>query len=168
MKRIYFLAPELGIATRVVDELLLARIEERHIHVLAKRGMPLGNLPEASLLQKTDFVPALLQGLAIGGLTGVIASLVAAVWPGGPVLAGGMVLAIALAGAGFGALMSSMIGSSVGSRRIRQFAGAMERGELLIMVDVPRRRVEEIEQIVTKHYPQAECSGTEPHIPAFP
>lgn len=168
MKRIYFVVPELGIATRIVDELLLARIEERRIHVLGKRGTPLGNLPEAGLLQKTDFVPAVLQGLAIGGLTGILASLVASVWPGGSVLAGGVVLAIALAGAGFGALMSGMIGSSVGNRRIQQFAGAMERGEFLMMVDVPRRRVEEIEQIVTKHHPQVECSGTEPHIPAFP
>lgn len=168
MKRIYFLAPDIGITTKIVDELLLARIEERRIHVLAKRGTPLENLPEATFLQKTDFIPALEQGLALGGLTGVFASLVAVALPGGPVLAGGAVLGISLAGAGFGALMSSMVGSSIGNRRIKQFEEAMEKGEFLIMVDVPKNRVEEIEQIVKKHHPEAECSGIEPHIPAFP
>ena len=54
MRRIYFLVPDIPMAKRIVDELLLARIEERHLHVLAKRGMPLENLPEASLLQKSD------------------------------------------------------------------------------------------------------------------
>jgi len=168
MRRIYFLAPNIEVSKKIVDELLLARIEERHIHVLAKRGTPLENLPEASYLQKSDFIPALEQGLALGGLTGMLAGLVAVAVPGGPVLAGGAVLASSLAGAGVGALMSSMAGSSIGNRRIQQFEEAMEKGEFLMMIDVPRERVEEIEALVKKHHPDAECGGTEPRIPAFP
>lgn len=168
MKRIYFLVPKIGIAKKVVNELLLARIEERHIHVVAKRGTPLEDLPEATFLQKSDFIPALEQGLALGGLTGVLAGLVAVALPTGLVLGGGAVLAISLAGAGFGALMSSMIGLSIGDRRIKQFQEAMENGAFLMMVDVPRQRVEEIEEIVKNHHPQAECEGTEPTIPPFP
>jgi hypothetical protein len=168
MKRIYFMVPNIGIARKVVDDLLLARVEERHIHVLAKRGTPLEDLPEATFLQKTDFIPALEQGLALGGLTGILAGLVALALPTGLVLGGGAVLGISLAGAGVGGWMSSMVGSSIGDRRIRQFEEAMEQGEFLVMVDVPRRRVEEIEQIVKKHHPEAECEGTEPTIPPFP
>jgi hypothetical protein len=37
-----------------------------------------------------------------------------------------------------------------------------------MMVDVPRRRVEEIERVVRSHHPEAECEGTEPTIPPFP
>lgn len=77
MRRIYFLAPNIEVSKKIVDELLVARIEERHIHVLAKRGTPMEDLPEASYLQKSDFVPALEQGLALGGLTGIVAGLVA-------------------------------------------------------------------------------------------
>lgn len=168
MKRIYFLVPNIEITKKIVDELLLARIEERHIHVLAKRGTPLEDLPEATFLEKTDFIPALEQGLAIGGLTGVLAGLVAVVLPTGLVLGGGAVLAISLAGAGVGAWLSSMIGISIGNRRIQQFEEAIGKGELLVMIDVPKARVEEIEEIVKKHHPEAECEGTEPHIPAFP
>lgn len=168
MRRIYFLAPNIDISKKIVDELLLARIEHRHIHVLAKRGTPMESLPEASYLQKTDFIPALEHGLALGGLTGVLAGLVAVSLPGGPVLAGGAVLATSMAGAGVGALMSSMVGSSIGSRRIQQFQDALENGAFLFMIDVPRSRVEEIEGLVKKHHPDAECGGTEPEIPAFP
>lgn len=168
MKRIYFLVPKIGIAKKVVNNLLLARIEERHIHVVAKRGTPLEDLPEASFLQKSDFIPALEQGLAVGGLTGILAGLVAVALPTGLVLGGGAVLAISLAGAGVGAWMSSMIGLNIGDRRIRQFQEAIEKGEFLMMVDVPRQRVAEIEGIVKSHHPEAECEGTEPTIPPFP
>jgi hypothetical protein len=168
MRRIYFLAPNIEVSRKIVDELLLARIEERHIHVLAKRGTPMEKLPEASYLQKSDFIPALEQGLALGGLTGIVAGLVAVALPGGPVLAGGAILGTSLAGAGVGALMSSMAGSSIGSRRIKQFEEALEKGEFLFMIDVPWQRVEEIEGLIRKHHPDAECGGTEPEVPAFP
>ena len=95
MRRLYFLVPDLDTARQIVNELLLARVEERHIHLVAREGTSMEDLPEATFLQKTDFVPALERGLAIGGATGVVASLVA-VTIGGMVLAGGAVLAIAL------------------------------------------------------------------------
>ncbi|WP_434112453.1 DUF1269 domain-containing protein [Methylocaldum sp. GT1TLB] len=163
MRRIYFLVPNIEITKKIVDELLLARIEERHIHVLAKRGTPLEDLPEATFLQKTDFLPALEQGVALGGATGLLAGLVAIALPTGLVLGGGALFAITLAGAGVGGLMSSMVGSSIGNRRIEQFQEAMEKGEFLLMIDVPRDRVEEIEAIIKKHHPEAECEGTDPH-----
>jgi hypothetical protein len=168
MRRIYFLAPNIDVSKKIVDELLLARIEERHIHVLAKRGTPMENLPEATHLQKSDFIPALQQGLAVGGLTGMLAGLVALALPGALVLGGGALLATSLAGAGVGAWMSSMVGSSIGNRRIQQFEEAIERGEFLFMIDVPKNRVEEIEALIKLHHPDAECGGTEPAIPAFP
>ncbi len=168
MKRIYYLVPNVKTAKIIVEGLLLARVEARRIHVLARPGTPLGDLPEASFLQKTDFVPGLEQGLAIGGLGGILAGILTVMLPTGMDLGGGTVLAIALAGALVGAWMSSMVGSSLSNRCIRQFQTAIERGELLTMIDVPRHQVDEIEQLVLKHYPTADCKGTEPTIPAFP
>lgn len=168
MRRIYFLAPDIKVSKKLVDELLLARVEERHIHVLAKRGTPLENLPEATYLQKSDFIPALERGVTLGGLTGMLAGLVAVTLPIGVVLGGGAVLATSMAGAGVGGLLSSMVGSSIGNRQIQQFAEAIENGQFLIMIDVPRQRVEEIEALVKKHHPEADCGGTEPTIPPFP
>ena len=77
-------------------------------------------------------------------------------------------MALSLAGAGVGGWASSMIGSSVDNRQIQQFEAAIERGEFLMMVDVPRARVEEIEELIMNHHPEVECEGTEPTIPSFP
>lgn len=164
MRRIYFLIPNTDIAGAIVDELLLERVEERHIQILAKSGTPLGHLPEASVLESSDFYPALEQGIALGGVTGLLAGLVAVAVPTGLVLGGGAVLAITLAGAGVGGLMSSMVGISADSRRIEDYQSAIDRGELLLIIDVPRERVEEIETIVLKHHPEVELEGVDPHV----
>lgn len=169
MRRIYFLLPNIERTRQVVDELLLARIEEKHIHVLAKEGTPMENLPKASFLQRSDFVPALERGVAVGGGAGLVAGLVAVTFPpAGLVLGGGALLGIALAGAGMGAWISSMIGMDVPNRQLNAFTNAVERGEILMLVDVPKTRVAEIEKLVRSHYPEVDIEGTEPTIPPFP
>lgn len=169
MRRIYFLVPDLESAAKVTDELLLARIEEKHIHVIAREGTELGELPEASLLQTSDVIPALERGLAVGGATGILAGVAALTFPpAGLVLGGGAILATALLGSGIGAWVSSMIGVDVKNSRIVQFEQALEQGEILFLVDVPKARVGEIEAMVKRHHPDADIEGTEPHIPAFP
>jgi len=35
-------------------------------------------------------------------------------------------------------------------------------------VDVPKERVQEIEELVKRHHPDAECEGTEPFMAPFP
>jgi hypothetical protein len=169
LRRIYFLVPDVTTAERIVDDLLLARVEARHLHVLAKRGTPLGDLPEASLLQKSDFVPAIERGLALGASAGLLAGLVGLAIPGSAVIiAGGILLATTLSGAGVGAWVGGMVGLSAGNSRLKQFETAIESGQILVMADVANSRVEQIEARVRIHVPAAEIEGTEPHIPAFP
>ena len=169
MRRIYFLIPDLETANKVTDELLLARIDERHIHVIAREGTELGDLPKASLLQTSDVIPAVERGLAVGGVTGILAGVAAVSFPpAGLVLGGGAILATALAGSGIGAWLSSMIGVDVMNSQIKQFEGAVGEGEILFLVDVPKERVQQIETMVKAHHPEADVEGTEPHIPAFP
>ena len=171
MRRLYFLIPDTDSAKVIVDELLLARIEERHIHIAAKdhHALTEAHLPEANLLQESDFIPAVERGLAVGGATGILAGIAAVVVPGvGLALGGGAILGIGLAGAGVGAWVSSMIGISTPSSRLAEFEKSIEEGQLLMMVDVPKERVDEISTLVRKHHPEAHIEGTEPVIPAFP
>jgi hypothetical protein len=171
MKRIYFLVLNIDVTKWIVDELLLARIAERHIHIIAKPGTSLEDLPEANSLQKSDFIPAVEQGVAIGGATGMLAGLVAIALPASaPVITGGILLASTLtgAGAGVGSWLGGMVGMSYDSRRIKEFENAIEEGELPVLADVPEDRVDEIETCIKKHLPQVEIEGTEPHVPAFP
>lgn len=46
-RRLYLLVPDRQVGKKVVDELLLAHVEWKHIHVIAKRGTALEDLPEA-------------------------------------------------------------------------------------------------------------------------
>lgn len=171
MRRLYFLVPDVDSAKVIVDELLLARIEERHIHIAASDHHVLteAHLPEASLLQESDFIPAVERGVAIGGATGILAGIAAVAIPGvGLALGGGAILGIGLAGAGVGAWVSGMIGVSVPSSRLTDFEKSIEQGNLLMMVDVAKTQVDEITTLVRKHHPEAHIEGTEPVIPAFP
>ncbi|HTQ76987.1 MAG TPA: DUF1269 domain-containing protein [Burkholderiales bacterium] len=169
MRRLYFLVPDTATCKKVVDELLLAHVEWKHIHVLAKRGTPLESLPEASHWQKSDIIPAMLRAIPLGGASGILAGLVALVIEPHLVIAGGAVLlASALAGAGIGVYLGGMVGLSRGSTRLKAFEEAIARGELLVITDVPRDRVEEVGGRIKQAYPQATPEGTEPRMPAFP
>ena len=122
LRRIYCLVPSVEVARKVVDEVLLARVEEKHIHVLAKRGTPLEDLPEATMMQKSDFIPAIERGVAQGGVVGLLAGLVGiALTPGAMVIAGGIILACSLTGAGVGAWIGGMIGLNIGNTRLKRF-----------------------------------------------
>ncbi|WP_179404941.1 DUF1269 domain-containing protein [Burkholderia guangdongensis] len=169
MRRIYVLLPDVKSATHIVDELLLRRIEWRHVHVLAAPGVPLEDLPEATLTQRSDLLPALARGTAAGGVTGMLAGLVAMAFPPvGLTIAGGAVVLMTLASAGIGAWTATMIGVDVPNTRLKRFEEAVAKGELLMMVDVKTDRVEEIEEVIKQHHPEADVEGHDPTIPAFP
>jgi len=80
----------------------------------------------------------------------------------------GLVGVLAVLGAVFGAWASSMIGSSAPNSRLRVFEKDIEAGKLLLMVDVPRGRVEEIETLLEATHPEARFAGLDPAVPAFP
>jgi len=168
-RRLYFVVPDVLSARRIRDELLLARIEDAHLHVLARDGMPLGDLHEASILQKTDFVHGAEIGLAVGGGVGIIAGLLVILFPpDGINMQMVTVLITALLGAVFGVWVSSMKASSVPNSRLQAFESDIEAGRILMMVDVPSGRVDEIRDLVLSHHPEVMGSRMEPAIPAFP
>ncbi len=168
MRKIYFLAPDVEVTHKIVDELRVNGIEEHNIHIIAKRGTPLQDLPEANPLQKSDIIPAMERALAIGGATGLLAGLAAVALPGGLVLGGRAVLAITLAGAGVGSWLGGMVGLNVDNTRLKSYEKAIEQGELLILLDVPISRLAEITAMIVKHYPEVEFAGTESILPPMP
>jgi len=168
-RRLYFLLPNVARARQAVDELLLARIDDHHIHVLAREGIDLGDLPQASLLQRSDFVHGTEVGLAVGGVTGILAGLVAVAFPPeGLALGGWTVLVCALAGALIGAWLAGMIGTDIPNTQLRDFEAAVEEGHVLMMVDVPKGKVDNVTRMIKLHHPEADMHGIEPTIPAFP
>lgn len=164
MRRIYFLVPNIAITHKIVEELQAEGIEDRHIHILAKRDTPLEGLPEAGISIKTDFLPAVERGVALGGSTGLLAGLIGLRFAGFAI-AGGPLLGIIMAGATIGSLMGGLAGMNSGNSRLRQFEEAIERGELLVLIDIPKDRIEAIRKLVIKHHPETEFEGIEPILP---
>ena len=166
MRRIYFLAPNIEVTHKIVDELRSLGLEDRHMHVLAKRDTPLENLPEASEFQKTDFIPALERGAALGATTGLLAGLVGLRFAGFAI-AGGPVLGIIFFGATIGTIMSGLAGLQVGNSKVIKYVEAIEKGELLVMVDIAKEQIDKISKAIVKHHPNAKFEGIEPILPSL-
>lgn len=153
----YFVLPDVAHAQRLYKELLLARLDDRSVHVMAKPGTSLGDLPEASVLQKSDATRAawlgLIAGASVGALVGVVVLLVP---PSGLPLGASVVIALALLGAIMGVWISGMIGSSTPSARLDTFRDEVEHGKVLMLVDVPAERADEISHMIKQHHPEAD------------
>ena len=169
MQRLYFISPTVDSCRKMVDELLLARIEERSMHVVAKDGNVPRDLPQASLLQTSDFVPAIERGITIGGGTGLFAGILAYSFQSAGVEVGGLlILAICLAGGGIGAWIAGMIGVDVPNTQLKSFDKELNKGSYLLIVDVPKNRVQEIEAMMNNTHPEARDAGVEKSLPVFP
>lgn len=167
-RRLYFTLPDLGSAETVEKELLLAKIDDPHIHFLAKDGINLGQLHVANLLQRSDLLHGMGIGLVAGGVTGAIAGLAVKMSGAGEPFGLGLVLVLAVLGALIGTWASGMIAVSIPNTRLKQFQKAIDRGEILLMVDVPVRRVSEIRKLIMSHHPEAHSRGVDAQVPAFP
>jgi hypothetical protein len=168
-RRLYFLLPDLASAGQTANDLLLARVEDRRMHFLARRGTPLGALREASYLQKSDAVHGAELGLVIGGIGGFLVGVYMVLTPpDGMSLQLVTVLLSTMIGAVFGAWASSLVAMSVPNTRLRAFQPDIDAGKILLMIDVPLARVEEVQELVTRRHPEATAHGVEPTLPAFP
>ena len=163
--RMYVTLPDLESARKLADDLLLARIEDKRMHFLARRGTDLGELHQASYLQKTDAVNAAFRGGLIGAVMGVVIGVII-VYAMKVQL--GAVLIGALVGAVLGAWVSSMVGLQVGNSSLKDFEKEVAEGKILLMLDVPASRYEEVRAIIARTHPEAADRGNEPTVPAFP
>ena len=161
--------PDVESAQAIHDELLLAKIEERHIHVLARSDMELGDLPEASLLQRSDLVHGAQLGAIIGAFAGVLLGSLAVMM--GYIVTGlevWSVGSITIGGALIGLFASTMVAVNIPNTRLKSFWSRIEKGQLLMIVDVPVEQVETLSERVKQHHPEADVRDVDPTIPAFP
>lgn len=167
--RLYYLIPDVAHAKQMFDHLLLAQVEARHIHVLAKDDIDLTDLPKAGFNQRTDVLHGAVQGIIFGGLTGMLIGLFLLFNPfGGVPVNYILVLLLALLGAIFGAWVASLIGLDIFNTQLRQFRRDIDQGKILMMVDVPKSEIDRITAIIKKDDPDAVAQGIEPTLPAFP
>jgi len=170
-RRLYFILPDVETSRKVEQELLLARIEEKRMHFLGKRGTDMKDLREATHLQKTDLLRGLYVGLFAGAITGLVGGLYIYFNPDsvGMQVQPFVIFICAVVGAVVGAWISGpLIGGSTPNARLNQYQDELKQGHILLIIDVPSKRTEEVREIIKQAHPSAEDPGTDPTMPAFP
>jgi hypothetical protein len=168
-RRLFFLLPDVASATRTADDMLLARVEDRHMHFLARRGTELGALHEAGYLLKTDLVQGAALGLLLGALGGaLVGAMIVTYPPEGTNPSPLAFLFASIVGAILGTWMGSMAAAALPNSRLKRFAADIAQGRVLLVLDVPLHRVDEIREIVAARHPEAVSGGLDTRYPAFP
>jgi hypothetical protein len=167
MKRLCFLLPNIESAHDVVDDLRRAGFSDGEIYVVAKDDIALGELPDAGMIEKSDFYPQLTRGLATGGAIGAIGGLIA-MRLAGVALGGAAVLLFGLIGAGLNGLLAATAGAAFPNSRLREFEDAIEAGHILVMVNVPTTDIIKTEALIRRRHPELEIERIEPHTPVIP
>jgi len=165
-RRLYFIIPSVEETNTLFDHLLIKRVPINHMHLIAKEGTAFDGLPEANAFQKYDIIHSTLIGVGIGAVIGIVSGIIGHSLLGFAI--GGVMVATTLIGAVLGGWSASMIGMMVPNSRLQSFQENIDAGQILLMVDVPKERVKEIEAFVQEKLPTAEYRGIEPTIPAFP
>jgi hypothetical protein len=162
MKRLYFVLPDKESCKKVVAQLRDAGIPNKRLHVVARLAVPLDDLPEASLTQRTELVHGLERGIALGGTAGLLGGMLVLAFPPAGLVVGGeaLVAAVTAGGAGFGALAVGLISKSIHNKDLAAFESDIAHGRILLMVDVPRDQVEHWKQLILAHHPGAEIGVT--------
>lgn len=168
--RLYYLLPDIESARRTLDDMLLSRIDEKHIHFMTG-GQPLPpDLPEANFFQKTDVVHGAGSGMIAGAILGMAVGVLVVFYfdlSAKPSEAA-LVVVTTIFGLLFGGWAASMAAAALPNSRLKAFYPELEKGKVLMIADVPARRVKQIEVVLAERHPEMRFSGEEPHIPIFP
>lgn len=164
-RRLYFLLPNVEHCKQLIAELNQADITEHNIHAIAKEGITLEGINEASSFQTTELNYGLGLGITSGGIAGFLGGLLVITFPpAGLAIIGEktLILATTVAGILSGSLVSFLVARDIPNHELRDFQLAIERGQILLLIDIPTHRVEDITQLIKTTHPEAEIGVTKP------
>ena len=164
LRRLFFLFPDEAHAQRAVDQIVKRDIPLRRIHAIAQ-NVRLKTLPQATHRQKDD-TAFLIERILWSANLSVFAVALAA-----------FVLALISSEANW-AMLSLLIMTAtfiageqfvvhVPTVHLTEFSGALSHGEILLMIDIPSKRLVEIENFVHHTFPEAVVGGVSWSVEAF-
>jgi hypothetical protein len=158
LRRLYFIVPDEIRAVNVVADLEAAGVGRQHIHAIGGKGTTLEKLPAANKRQRHDTAWRLQQILWLGNLVlfalgaiGLIVSVLQGFLIGAVLAFAAMVLTLSA-----GVLFATRVPDT----HLDEFRGVLSHHEVLLMVDVPKQRVAEIEELISHRHPEATAGGT--------
>lgn len=149
LRRLFFLLPDEALAAAFVQDLERAGVEHRRIHAIAGKGRTLEGLPPATVRQQHDMVWRIEHwlwnanlGLFLLAAAGLVLALVAGsfVWA--------VAALVVMAGTFLGGALFTL---RVPDTHLDEFHNALAHGEIVVLVDVPKVRVAEIEDLARLH-----------------
>jgi hypothetical protein len=165
-RRLYFLLPDVEHARCVVDELRTSGQTTEHVHVLAKQGIDLQDLPQASRRQHRDFGARLETLLWDANLVVFFIAVFALILMAYLQLAWyWLLLPIAVMLGTF--LLGEEFTRRIPDVHLSEFRDALHHGEILLMVDVPVDDVGRVETLVHRQHPEAVTGGVSWHVDAL-
>jgi len=162
-RRLYFVLPNIRSAQVIMNELLLERIDEHHIHFHADKEHVLGDLPKARAAEKSDVIYSALAGFLFGAVFGLFGGILAYLvpwWFGNVSLT--VIPYCMILGAIACAAWAAAVATAAPSYRIKLHKQAIEDGNILMIVSVPLPRLQAVRQRLLKTHPEATYSGVWP------
>jgi hypothetical protein len=157
-RRLYFIVPEESQAVQIVADLETAGVDRQHIHAIAGKGATLEKLPAANERQRHDTVWRLQQIFWLGNLVLFVlgaVGLIVSVLQGS--LIGTVLSFVAMA---LTLTAGVLFATRVPDTHLDEFRGVLSHHEVLLLVDVPKQRVAEIEELISRRHPEATAGGT--------
>ena len=157
LRRIYMLVPTRRQAEVVVSDLMLARVNRQHIHTVAKPGVDIKGLPEATVRQRSGFAAQLENWFWDMNLLLFFVAFIFmlfALWTAEWFWVVGCVAVMAAT-----VFLGYRFASQVPQTHIEDCEVPLRHGEILLLVDVPRWRIPEVERAIRQLHPEVELGG---------
>lgn len=147
IERRVYLARDIETARKALALLRAEGIGDDAVSLVARSDIELERVPDRHKQADTDFIPAALRGAGMGGATGLLAGLAAAVIsPLGVTLAGAAL--VAAVGAAVGTWASALMGSSLPDPVRQRFDDEISAGRILLLLDAPPAEHERLRPVL--------------------
>lgn len=165
LRRLYYLLADEAGSPALVADLKASGIEPERLHAVTGGGHRLQQLPAATARQRADSVWRIQGWLWKGNL----ALFAAAALGLGLALYAGLALSALVAVAVMLAALAAgtMFVMRMPETHLGEFSTAINHGDVVLMVDVPKARTNEIAQLLRRRHPAAEAGGIGWTIGAF-
>ena len=156
-RRLYLLLPQREKALEVVELLSRMGIMQQHIHTIAKKGLDISDLPEATVYQRNDTARLIENWLWTTNLVVFFIALLVFVVS----LFSLSVLPLVMS---FLVMLSTFFAgyyftTHVPHMHLSQFQAELNHGEIILLVDIPRWRISPILTALKQSHPEAHTGG---------
>lgn len=158
LRRLHFVVPDESHALQIMADLNAIGIGREHVHAIPGKGVHLMQLPLATERQQHDAggrLERIVWNANLGLFWVALVGLLAAVYFN--LLAGALAAVAVMVATFFGGAWFAV---RVPDVHLDEFRGMLSHGEILLMVDVPKAKVFEVEEAVERRHPEAVPGGT--------